>query len=156
MIKNLNDFILKYSLQIAFAQAWAATLGSLYFSEIRHWKPCLLCWYQRILMYPLVILLAVAIKRRDKNVAYYVLPMSILGMSIALYHYLLQMTPLKEVTPIQCSAYGPCSEVTVLEFGPVVLPYFVTIPFLSLTAFTVITIMMIILLKSKKKNDRRK
>jgi disulfide bond formation protein DsbB len=151
MVKQFKNFIVKYALQIAFVQAWIATLGSLYFSEIRHWKPCLLCWYQRILMYPLVIILAVALKRRDKNVVYYVLPITILGMTIAFYHYLLQMTPLAEITPVQCSAYGPCSEVRALTFGPVALPYFVTIPFLSLTAFTVITIMMLIILKTKNK-----
>lgn len=148
---QIRKFLEKYALQIAFGQAWIATLGSLYFSEIRHWKPCLLCWYQRILMYPLVIILAVALKRRDKNVVYYVLPLTVLGVMIAFYHYMLQMTPLKEVTPIECSAYGPCSEVRALTFGFITLPYFVTIPFLSLTAFIVITLMMLILLKSKKK-----
>ena len=102
-------------------------------------------------MYPLTITLGMAIRRKDRNVAYYVLPLTILGMTIALYHYLLQMTPLKEITPVKCNAYGPCSEVRALVFGPVTLPYFVTIPFLSLTAFAVITIMMVILLKSKRK-----
>lgn len=140
--------ISKYALHLAFLQAWAATLGSLYFSEIRHFVPCLLCWYQRVLMYPLTIILAVAVIRKDRNVAYYVLPISILGFIVALYHYLLQMTPLADVTPVACSAYGPCRQVQALFLG------FVTIPFLSLTAFTVITILMIITLKFK--NDRRK
>lgn len=103
-------------------------------------------------MYPLIIILAVAIKRRDKNVVYYVLPMSILGMAIAFYHYLLQMTPLEKITRIECTSFGPCSEVKAITFGSFSLPYFVTIPFMSLTAFIVITIMMLILLKSKKKN----
>ncbi|MBI3342270.1 disulfide bond formation protein B [Candidatus Curtissbacteria bacterium] len=151
-------FIKNNALYIAFVQAWFATLGSLYFSEIRHWIPCILCWYQRILMYPLIIILGVAIWRKDKNVAYYVLPMTILGASIAFYHYMLQMTPLKEITPVQCKAYGPCSEVKALTFfnGAVTLPYFVTIPFLSFTAFIVITIMMIVILKTNKKNENRK
>lgn len=151
MIKTVRDFLIKNALYIAFLQAWVAMLGSLYFSEILHWKPCLLCWYQRILMYPLTIILGVAIWRRDKNVVYYVLPMTIIGATIALYHYLLQMTPLKEITPIQCSSFGPCSEVTAIPLGPITLPYFMTIPFLSLTAFCVISLMMTILLKSKKK-----
>lgn len=151
----IKKFFQKYALEIAFVQAWMATLGSLYFSEIRHWTPCLLCWYQRILMYPFVILLAVGIVLKDKNVAYYVLPMSILGMTIALYHYLIQMTSLKDITPINCSAYGPCTETRALVFGPITLPDFVTIPFLSLTAFIVISVMMVIVLKSKAKNVKR-
>lgn len=151
MVRDIKRFIIRNALHIAFVQAWLATFGSLYFSEIRHWTPCLLCWYQRILMYPLTIILAVAIKRKDRNIVYYVLPLTILGMAIALYHYLLQMTPLKEITPVKCNAYGPCSEIRALTFGPISLPYFLTIPFLSLTAFTVITILMIVLLKSKKK-----
>lgn len=101
-------------------------------------------------MYPLVIILGVAIWRKDKNVAYYVLPMTILGACVALYHYLLQMTPLADFTPIQCNAYGPCSEIRALAFGQFILPKFVTIPFMSLTAFLVITVMMIVLLKSKR------
>ena len=59
--------IKKYALYIAFIQAWVATLGSLYFSEIKHLEPCVLCWYQRILMFPIAIILAVAIIRKDKK-----------------------------------------------------------------------------------------
>ncbi|MBI2598995.1 disulfide bond formation protein B [Candidatus Curtissbacteria bacterium] len=152
----MKKFFTRNAFYIAFVQAWAATLGSLYFSEIRHWTPCLLCWYQRILMYPLVIIIGVAIWRKDKNVVYYVLPLSILGALIAFYHYMLQMTPLKDLTPIACNAYGPCSEIRALTFGVLTLPKFVTIPFLSLTAFLVITAMMVVLLKTKDKNVKRR
>lgn len=144
MIDRMLKLINKYTLHIAFLHALAAMMGSLYFSEILLYRPCLLCWYQRILMYPLVIILAVALWRRDKNVAYYVLPLSIIGAVIALYHYLLQMTPLANVTPIECTLYGPCSEIQAMFFG------FVTIPFLSFTAFTLITIMMILTLRQIK------
>ena len=136
----------KYAVYIAFLQAWIATLGSLYFSEIRHFTPCPLCWYQRILMYPLIFILAVAIIRKDKNVAYYVLPMSILGAVIALYQYLLQMgTAIKNI-PIQCDAFGSCEQIETIYFG------FITIPFLSLAAFVIISLLMIIgLLANNKK-----
>jgi len=143
-VKSVIKLLEKYSLQIAFLQAWAATLGSLYFSEIRHFQPCLLCWYQRILMYPLTIILGIALIRKEKNIAYYVLPLTIIGAIIAFYHYLLQMTSLADVTPISCNAYGPCRDVQALFFG------FVTIPFLSLTAFVVISIMMVLLLRKKR------
>lgn len=106
-------------------------------------------------MYPLVIILAVAIVRKDKNVAYYVLPMTILGGTISLYHYLIQMTSLRDSLPINCSAYGPCTETRALVFGSVTLPHFVTIPLLALIAFIVISAMMVIVLKSKSKNVQR-
>lgn len=150
----MKKFFEKYAIYIAFGQAWLAILGSLYFSEIRHWTPCLLCWYQRILMYPLVIILGVGIWRKDRNVAYYVLPMAILGVCVSFYQYLLQITPLKDITPVQCNAYGSCSEVKAMTFGSFTMPYFVTIPFLSLIAFLLITMMMILVLKSKKRNAK--
>jgi len=92
-----------------------------------------------------IIILGVAIFRKDKNAAYYVLPMSIMGVAIAFYQYLLQMTSLADVTPISCSAYGPCREIQAVYLG------FITIPFLSLIAFVLITLSMLILLKSKNK-----
>ncbi len=135
----------KYAIYIAFLQAWTATLGSLYFSEVRGLVPCILCWYQRILMYPLAIIFAVALFRhKDKNVAYYALPLSIIGAIIALYQYLLQWTILKDLTPITCNAYAPCSDKQVVYLG------FITIPFLSLMAFLLITILSIILIRYKK------
>ena len=141
MFKVLN----KYALHIAFLQAWAATLGSLYFSEVKGLFPCQLCWYQRILMYPLAIIFAVAIARKDKNVAYFALPFSIIGAIVALYHYLIQWTNLKDLNPISCSLINDCSEKQVIYLG------FVTIPFFSLTAFLVITFLMLYLIKSSKK-----
>ena len=139
------SFIKKYALHIAFIQAWTATLGSLYFSEILKYPPCPLCWYQRIFMYPLIFILAVAIWRNDKNAAYYVLPLSITGALIAFYQYLLQMTPLSEVGVATCSSLTPCSAIQIMFFG------FITIPFLSLAAFIVITSLMLVILKTKKK-----
>jgi disulfide bond formation protein DsbB len=67
----------------------ASVFGSLYFSEVMNFAPCVLCWYQRILMYPLALILLVGIWKKDKNVDSYVLPFSILGFLIALYHNLL-------------------------------------------------------------------
>lgn len=135
----------KYTLHIAFTQAWVATLGSLYFSQVRHLPPCLLCWWQRIFMYPLAILFAVAIIRKERVVAYYALPLAVIGALIALYHYLLQMTSLAQITPASCSAFAPCEETQVLYFG------FVTIPLLSFAAFLVIIIAMLTNLKSRKR-----
>lgn len=96
-------------------------------------------------MYPLAIILGVALLRKDKNVAYYALPLSIIGALIALYHYLLQMTSIFDIMSTSCSASVPCKEKQALFFG------FVTIPFLSLVAFLVILVMMLLLLKPKQK-----
>ncbi len=125
---------------IAWTQALVATLGSLYFSEIRKFPPCVLCWYQRILMYPLVILIAVGILRRDKQMYQYILPMSVLGMLISGYHNLLYYHIIPEnLAP--CVAGVSCTTRFFAWFG------FITIPLLSMTAFTIITICMILSVK---------
>lgn len=134
----------KLFLYIAWVQSIAAMLGSLYYSEIRHFTPCVLCWYQRILMYPLVIIIAIGILRRDKGVYQYVLPMSILGWSIALYHVLLQKGILPEaVAP--CEIGASCLTKYTGYFG------FITIPVMSFTAFTVITMCMLLLRRYSQK-----
>ena len=121
-------------LYLALLQALVATLGSLYFSEIRGWTPCVLCWYQRILMYPLVPILTVGILLKDKRVSLYVLPLSILGFLVSAYHNLLYYGVIQEV----CSQGVSCTTRFFAWFG------FITIPLLSLTAFAVITTLMLI------------
>lgn len=123
---------------VAWIQSIIATLGSLYFSEIKNYIPCVLCWYQRILMYPLVIIIAVGILRKDKKMYQYVLPMSILGWAIALYHNLLQWNILPE-TIAPCTLAASCIVKHVGYFG------FITIPVMSLTAFTVVSICMLLI-----------
>ena len=136
----------KILLYIAWAQAIAAMLGSLYFSEIKKFPPCILCWYQRILMYPLVLIIAVGILRKDKNIPYYVLPLSTIGTLIAIYHNLLYWNILPEsIAP--CVAGVSCTTKFISYFG------FVTIPFLSLCGFLLIDICMILFLKWKKLKD---
>lgn len=131
---------------LAWTQAIVAMLGSLYFSEVMDLVPCVLCWYQRILMYPLVIIIGVALLRKEeKNAPYYVLPFTIIGLLMALFHWLLQMGVIPEAAG-PCVAGISCTTRYVEWFG------FVTIPFLSLVAFTIITVLMVMILKSKKKN----
>ena len=135
----------KAAVYTAWIQSIVATLGSLYFSEIKHYTPCTLCWYQRIFMYPLVLLLAIAILRKDKQIHMYVLPMSVIGWGIALYHVLLQKGILPEsIAP--CILGASCTTKYVGYFG------FITIPVMSLTAFSVIIIFMIIFLKNERKS----
>jgi disulfide bond formation protein DsbB len=129
---------------VAWTQALVATSGSLYFSEVAGYLPCLLCWYQRIAMYPLVLILAVGILRRDHKVYQYVLPSAIIGALIALYHVLLyyKVFPESEQT---CRAGVSCTTKYIEYLG------FVTIPLLSLSAFLVIIACMVLLWKKSKK-----
>ncbi len=119
---------------IALLAAWTATLGSLYLSEVLHFIPCSLCWYQRILMYPLAIILLVGLIRRDRGVFIYVLPFSILGIFVSSYHYLLQKTDIFTSSAV-CDTGIPCTTTWINLFG------FVTIPFMALTAFLIISVM---------------
>ncbi len=122
-----------WGLLLVFLVATAATLGSLFFSEVMGLEPCRFCWFQRILMYPLLPVSAVALLRDDRRAGLYLLPLSLAGMAVATYHVLLQWGFFTESTA--CSKSGPpCSAIDWIAFG------FVTIPALSLTAFTLISL----------------
>ena len=133
------------SLLLAWIAAIIATLGSLYFSEVMHFIPCTLCWYQRIFMYPLAIILGVAVYRNDRGIYKYALPLSIIGLLIAGYHTLLQKIPYLQQFEM-CTTGVPCSKDYINWLG------FVTIPLLALIAFMVITICLIIISRSKEEN----
>lgn len=127
-----------YLLYIAWLVALTATLGSLYFSEIRGFIPCELCWVQRILMYPLSIILGIAAYRGDTGIKKYVLPLSMIGIVVSSYHYMLQKIPgFGGFRP--CVQGVPCDVMYINWLG------FITIPFLALTAFILITIALVLL-----------
>ncbi len=123
---------------IAWGQALVATLGSLYFSEVKHFPPCTLCWYQRIFIYPLVFIIAVGIIKKDKNLPNYVLPLTIVGWFISLFHNLLYYGIIPE-SSAPCVAGISCTTKFISYFG------FVTIPLLSFLAFSLIIICMLAL-----------
>lgn len=136
----------RYALYIAWLVSVIATLGSLYFSEIKGFIPCELCWFQRIFMYPLAIILGIAAFDNDKKLKKYVLPLSVIGGFISLYHYLVQKVPgFASIKP--CVQGVPCNMQYINWFG------FVTIPFLALTAFTIITVLMMVLYKPWRKSN---
>jgi disulfide bond formation protein DsbB len=122
------------ALVAAFGVALLATLGSLYFSEIAHFEPCRLCWYQRIAMYPLVVILAVAAWRRDASVGRYVVPVAAVGALIATYHYALEWLP--GLDSGVCVAAAPCTLVWFRALG------FISLPYLALSAFLLIIVLM--------------
>jgi disulfide bond formation protein DsbB len=118
----------------AWVQAVAATAGSLYFSEVRDFPPCELCWYQRIFMYPLVVIIAVGLIRRDRRLHWTVLPLAGLGLVVAIYHNLLQQGVIEE-SITKCQIGVSCEAKLIEWLG------FITIPMMSLVAFAVITVL---------------
>lgn len=116
--------------------ALIATSGSLYFSEVAHFVPCVLCWYQRIAMYPLVILLLLSAARRDLGIRPYAMTLGLVGAAISLYHVVIQRLPSLNVG--SCSPDSPCTQINVEVFG------FVTIPFMALSAFLLIATLLFV------------
>lgn len=113
--------------------------GSLYFSEIEKLPPCLLCWWQRIFMYPIAFIMSVAILRKDTKAIYYVMPLSIIGVIAAFYHSLLQWGVIKEdVLDCSVNAAVSCTDVQINWLG------FITIPFMSFVAFAGVNILVAI------------
>ncbi len=118
------------ALALAFAVAAVSMLGSLYFSEIAHFLPCRLCWYQRICMYPLVPMLGIAAWRHDMAVRPYAAVLAVIGVPISSYHVLLEHFPSLESSA--CDPDNPCSLIWVRRFG------YVTIPVMALSGFLLI------------------
>lgn len=118
--------------------ATAATLGSLFFSEVMALPPCSLCWYQRIFMFPLPILLLMGLFPLDAKVVRYALPLALAGWAIAAYHTLLQLGVIPE-SAAPCSQGVSCSSAYLELFG------FVSIPVLSLLAFSGVVGLLILL-----------
>lgn len=126
-------------LVLAAVVAVVATAGSLYYSEVANYQPCILCWYQRIAMYPLAVLLPVALLLRRRDVAALLLPLPLIGAAIAVYHYQLEWFP-EQGEPL-CTAGVPCSVRWFLEFG------YVSLPMLSLTAFVIVAALLALSLR---------
>jgi len=118
--------------------ACVSMLGSLFFSEIMGFAPCVLCWYQRICMYPLVLIFGVGLFSLDAGVIKYSRPLAIAGWFIALYHTMLYSGFIpKSIQP--CSEGVSCTEKYIELFG------FLSIPLLSLLAFSAIIALLFIL-----------
>lgn len=130
-------------LLIIWTQALVATLGSLFYSEVMGYDPCELCWYQRILMYPLIIVYGAAILKKNVQIALPGLILSGIGMFVSLYHYSLQKFPMFQDAGGFCGDV-PCNLQYVNYFG------FVTIPLLAGVAFIVIFCLHLLILRSKK------
>lgn len=122
--------------------AVVSTVGSLFFSEVMDYVPCVLCWYQRIPMYALAVILGIALVAQDVNVVKYAQPLALIGVALAAFHCLLYLGYVpKGIQP--CSQDIPCSEVKLQVWG------FLTIPLMSLAAFLAIVVVLFLLKRSK-------
>lgn len=143
--KKIADFVGDNAVLLAFVIAVCSVGGSLFYSEIAQFAPCLLCWWQRIFLYPQAILLFVALIARKEDVRKYCLSLSAIGIVISVYQTFLQLD-LAGNDLIPCAATGvSCQHVYFLEYG------YVTIPTMALTAFALIILFMLF----KKRNANR-
>jgi disulfide bond formation protein DsbB len=117
--QGLVKWVGKHALVLGFWMSFSAVLGSLFYSNVMNFLPCILCWWQRIAIYPLVVLFTVALKKQDRGVFSYVLPLSLMALVISTYHSYVQWggSPL-----IPCSATATCTKIYVDAFGYITIP----------------------------------
>ncbi|PFM97094.1 disulfide oxidoreductase [Bacillus cereus] len=130
------SIIRNYQIAIAWMIATSAMLISLFFSEWMNLPPCDLCWYQRMAMYPLVLILGIGMYRKDPHVSTYAFPFACIGLLIAVYQITIQAFPTSEMK--MCSVGVSCTEDYLNLFG------FISIPMLSFVGFLAITILLCI------------
>ncbi len=121
---------------LCFIVATSATLGSLFFSEVMEFIPCSMCWYQRIFMYPLVIIFLINLLYPDDKLFKYAFPIVLVGLFFAIYHNLLMFKLIPE-NVVPCVQGVPCSTEYINWFG------FINIPFLSLIAYSIIFLVLV-------------
>lgn len=131
---GVHEMLRGHELLFGTIAAATASLGSLYLSEVAHLIPCTDCWYQRIAMYPIAVILGIAAYRRDASVRVYIAPIAVIGGAISVYHYLIQWFPRLETTA--CTTAVPCTGVWFRVFG------FISIPYMALSAFTLVLVLM--------------
>ncbi len=124
-----------WALPVAFALSLATMALSLYYSEFLGIEPCPLCWWQRIFLYPQVILLGIALYRRDTSIAVYSIALSVLGALFALYNHILQVMP-SGTLPCPAATVS-CAQRFVFEFG------YITLPLMGLTMFAALIVLML-------------
>lgn len=135
-LTGLRDGVDDVTIAFAWAVATTCTLGSLYMSEVRHFTPCTFCWYQRICMYPLVVVLGVAALRRDRGIWRYALPLAVIGAGFSTYHYLHERFP--ESVSTSCSLEASCSTLWIWEL------HFLSIPGMAWVGFVLISTLLLV------------
>ena len=116
--------------------ALVATVGSLFFSEVMQLPPCVLCWYQRIAMYPLILIIGVGIVLRDRRMKYYALPVCLSGLAVSVYQNLLYYGIIPD-SIMPCTQGISCTSVQIEWLG------FITIPLMALAAFVSVSLCLL-------------
>ena len=137
-LAHLRIWLEGYELWLAFLVAAIATGGSLFFSEVAHFVPCELCWYQRVCMYPLSITTLLMALANDRRAARYLLPLPLVGAGVSVYHLLVENQVVSEAQTCKISAPGGCALKWINEFS------YMTIPTLALTGFALITVFLVL------------
>ncbi len=137
---------LENSLLFIWVVSLVATLGSLYFSEIRGYIPCTMCWFQRIFMYPILVMTTVAVIQKNAKIAVTTAVFSIIGGCISLYHYGIQKISFLADSAPACGQVS-CTGQYINWLG------FITIPFLALTAFILIAITSLYMIRQLKEDN---
>lgn len=140
LIDKLQKQLYPFAYNLAFFLAFIASLASLFLSEVLHFQPCILCWYQRIAMYPQVVLLYIAQLRRERALTPYLIIINVIGAFISLYHYSLHVLPRTIVPILPCSVqFGgvPCDKGYDFYYG------FMTFPLMAWSVFALIIFLLI-------------
>ncbi len=136
MEKNEQNELNNYLPYVAWIIALVSMVGSLFFSEVMDLPPCVLCWYQRIAMYPLVLIVGIGIINRDSRMKSYALPLCLIGLAISFYHNLLYYGFIAD-SIIPCKEGISCTSRQIEWLG------FITIPLMALTAFAAIALCLL-------------
>ena len=136
VFKSISSFLRERGLFVAFWLTLVGSILTLYYSEVLGIPPCPLCWWQRIFLYPQVVLLALAMWKRERLIVDYSIVLSVIGLGFALYHHALQVLPSGS---LPCPAEGAvsCAQRFMFEFG------FITYPLMAATLFAFLIVLML-------------
>lgn len=143
IIKEANNKPNDFLPYLAWIIALISMVGSLFFSEVMNLPPCVLCWYQRIAMYPLVLIIGIGIITRDARMKSYALPLCLIGLAISIYHNLLYYGILPE-------SIAPCTQGISCTSRQIEWLGFITIPLMALAAFVSIALCLLFYKKKEK------
>ena len=147
-LSTVQNIVARHGLVLMLVVAVVATCGSLFLSEIAGWTPCKDCWLQRIFMYPQVVLLGIAIWKRDHGIAKYILALSVIGIVLSTHHYIEQIEATFFTPPtdplVPCDDTGvSCAKTYTFRFG------YITIPMMALTAFALNALGSIVMIRKR-------
>ncbi len=135
---DVLPFISKYALPVTFILSLSGAVLTLIYSEIFGFIPCGLCWFERVFLYPIVLLSGIALWKKDSGIADYILGLSTVGALIALYHHYIQMGGSAFIACPAVGAGADCAKRIIFEFG------YITFPLMAFSLFAFIGVMMLI------------